>query len=1357
MGKKRLFQLGVIVLILLFSSSISFGTKLVQSSSPALGIFNELTEECKGTNRLFLEMFVGCIRYDNEEGYVLGIPFYNSEFFTDLGTGNVIEGKKPLPPLTGIWANYPNTFAKEPTLSIPYYDNPSNIRKARMYEAYSKVLPDGTTFNGACRLFAYYKHDYCNDEVVFHEEIIKEDKTFFCSQPQPKDTFPWPEEQYGFGEPVSRALSLKNQYLYSVDWDNVPSDCNNLKGTSNGNSCCGDDYMWIMNSVHNIDETVDKNIDDWCLYSYIDEDEEALFDFHEDQFGFEDAAVGPHPYRNGVYCTPLRSIAAAGDIQEIHYAYDSKLLLYSPDSDAEEDRLFRYYYDDPGTTTDVGLWEEPNLNPRYCHHYFLEGTGDIFEWTNSKQAGEIHYFDVKDDSNNDGISSSNIPKKVDNDKKFVLNPKAPDYIYDVMTKTDHFPKLNEYDSDGDGIDSDDLNICNLFLDGEWTGHHCCGNKFDAGENKQESFNDPYENGKHYFLDKSDLQEYEFEIKEDNLKPNKACYKGETASGGEIVNDPYDPIYFKSDNLGNFNCGYLNEGDILMGIFNGVSLGDLNLDVKTCCNIKYPNFKLNPKQVGTTEKNGFDWDLYDCGHVASLLNEKGTLKYCVDEERRKEELILGKTIDLDHIGLKYTYDALQVSTDYLLFGSVNDAPHPLALKLNIGDNGINDNVYNKCESTYLTKDYHMLEDDYEDNDVFYYCHTNNSWLSIPISDQQLSKGTSSAPTPFGMLGRIPQEGDKLYEVDEPKEIGFAHAKSSGCCFENECWTGKKCVPNGYIFEDVDVTHTCSYGDWGVGDPSYNWYDEQFDGDTSVAIGVQYCTDKWSCACPKDDKYSAITSEEDGWTIDECEKYTTPGKWCTRFPWTYVGDRFCEVTDQTNIVDADTYEEAAWTTRTKYLATAMLDIPTTDNYVLHCDDPGNIFNFYPQASKYWDEYIKDGMFSENYNYDIMNNFCVLLINPGDNEEVYVGTTLNPLLDYSSVTQSLYSDESEENIDTECFDDNGEEDYCTATFGDVDAGPTFVCYRPLVSSAGQCKLKPGSQEACDDYYGGLNMGEHTWEADDINDPDTFGVCIPKGPDFMEMLNVTEYMTQILYGEDDKKGLVNSPYLFNQDQGADPDFCDETAELTNFASNTDFLMFKQCDETNIAYNDVAKAIIFTKKAGIVNPITLTYQQVHNSKLTTYADEFKQFVVDNAVEIQDWGENIDLMKSISDFDRIYYYQDASRKIFGMLERKSNPLLSPSSNDYANKLEYFYAIKYEGFDNLFYNYDTTLGEKKCSIVKDEYAPFKDIGCFREDALLFPNNYFLISPPMENYYSDNNGNPYISEFWFDLTAKLRVIK
>jgi len=80
MGKKRLFQLGVIVLILLFSSSISFGTKLVQSSSPALGIFNELTEECKGTNRLFLEMFVGCIRYDNEEGYVLGIPFYNSEF-----------------------------------------------------------------------------------------------------------------------------------------------------------------------------------------------------------------------------------------------------------------------------------------------------------------------------------------------------------------------------------------------------------------------------------------------------------------------------------------------------------------------------------------------------------------------------------------------------------------------------------------------------------------------------------------------------------------------------------------------------------------------------------------------------------------------------------------------------------------------------------------------------------------------------------------------------------------------------------------------------------------------------------------------------------------------------------------------------------------------------------------------------------------------------------------------------------------------------------------------------------------------------------------------------------------------------
>ena len=75
-------------------------------------------------------------------------------------------------------------------------------------------------------------------------------------------------------------------------------------------------------------------------------------------------------------------------------------------------------------------------------------------------------------------------------------------------------------------------------------------------------------------------------------------------------------------------------------------------------------------------------------------------------------------------------------------------------------------------------------------------------------------------------------------------------------------------------------------------------------------------------------------------------------------------------------------------------------------------------------------------------------------------------------------------------------------------------------------------------------------------------------------------------------------------------------------------------------------------------------------------------------------------------------------------------------------------IKYEGFDKIFYQYSEE-GENKCSIVNDPNAPFDYIGCFKDN-----NDYYLISTPQEEYYQDN-GNHYISEFWFDLTSKLRL--
>jgi hypothetical protein len=1099
--------------------------------------------------------------------------------------------------------------------------------------------------------------------------------------------------------------------------------------------CCGDDYLWIMNGAYNDIDPAGQEKDDLCLYSYSSvKTDFTQVDYNINMF---------HPYRS-FFCTPTYLIS------DVHTAYDDYLTDYQ--NNDKNRVLFQYNRGDSSSTTDVGVRyldidvnveEDPNDIPLYCHHYY--DNGENFDWIKSNEIGEIHYFKV---NQNLDYTSDNIPLQPGS--VFSLNKKAPDYIYDVVAKNANYygSDKTKYDENGDGkLDSDELTICNLFLDGTWTGHHCCGNKYDYDNQIiiNESFNDPYEDGMHYVYDRNEVHNYEMDVADAIKIPNKACYQGDAVNLGTILNtnlnegiDKNNKLYINA--LGAFEpnkpvwCEFTGSGMNLEFIGNDI-LDIVPIDdayqaaAEWCCLFYGDTYTLIEENEDNPSPHHYYCAESNVVNADSILMD-GELQLCTD---KTDSTYYGS------LGYKYNYgdinplSPLTESTDKL-FVDENDP-----------------NVYDHCNTTTILQNEHI--ENLEDNDIFYFCNTNNTWLSVPLSDTDPNKGTSSNPTPFGMLGRLPNGDEQLFEVDKP--IDFT-GQSSGCCFKDDCWNGNKCINNGKTTTKDDIVYVCSYGDFETGEPTFNWYDERFAGELTESIGVEYCKDDWSCACPAQTKYSNIEGEDDGWTITECEKYSTQENGCTRFPWTYVGDRFCEVTDIVGDVDdpAD-YNTGNWTTRTKYLATALLklaDVKLSNDYTLHCDDAENVFNFYPEASQYWDEYIKDTLYlgGTEFDYDTMNNFCVLLLNPQSNdEEVFVGTTLNPLLDYE-IEESLYSEVEDDG--EQCTEEDGETDFCTSYMnGDPQTAPLYACYNE------QCKLTCIDDGQCNEEYEGF--GEHeciflTQEDQDNGD----GICVPQGPEFVDMLNIDEYFTQLLYGDGDDKALMNSPYLFNNPDALSENICTDAAEASNPKDLTDFLLFKTCNETYIAYNNLTKAVILSKDQPVpddqpVPAITVSYSNVQSSILTTYATDFKDFLITHDQEIKDWGTNINIINSISDFDRIYYRvkdEDLAteKKIFGVLERKSYTAKQPDGSDYAHKLRYFYIIKYMGFDDLFYTY-TEDNIDKCSIVNDPNAPFDYIGCFRD-----ADDYYLVSPPQEEYYQDN-GDPYISEFWFDLTSKLRL--
>jgi hypothetical protein len=201
------------------------------------------------------------------------------------------------------------------------------------------------------------------------------------------------------------------------------------------------------------------------------------------------------------------------------------------------------------------------------------------------------------------------------------------------------------------------------------------------------------------------------------------------------------------------------------------------------------------------------------------------------------------------------------------------------------------------------------------DKFALCtYSNDSWINN--NEAVLIHGWSGA-TSFQEIE------DEITESSIPQEIInlalIDNDKNTECCMSDSCWDGRECVPTktdyytDNIFWDIfnqninyDETMSifkCNNGTWS--DPLYPQYDWDYNTENP-----KFCIEDYQCSCTT----CGSNVDTDG---------------CTTIPHYYENDNLCI--------------ERNWTTKTKVLATTLMDLGG-DDYVLHCDDNSNSINNY-----------------------------------------------------------------------------------------------------------------------------------------------------------------------------------------------------------------------------------------------------------------------------------------------------------------------------------------------------------------------------------------------------------------------------
>ncbi|MBT4446158.1 hypothetical protein HOC96_02840 [archaeon] len=180
---------------------------------------------------------------------------------------------------------------------------------------------------------------------------------------------------------------------------------------------------------------------------------------------------------------------------------------------------------------------------------------------------------------------------------------------------------------------------------------------------------------------------------------------------------------------------------------------------------------------------------------------------------------------------------------------------------------------------------------------YFESLDNSYLIIEVS------GSCDYFEP--MLQRVDDLGPNDFEYN----LDFPERQGAACCPEGMCHNGYVCVNNmaeyTYMTEEPqeNMTYRCIDGAWSYLEPQYDWNGEEFG----------FCEAEEQCF---------VTS-----TLSEGAEYgaTTEDFYNGVYPYCindgeYLLDHYCE--------------SGEWSSRTKFLATKLLEFAETDEFVLYC---------------------------------------------------------------------------------------------------------------------------------------------------------------------------------------------------------------------------------------------------------------------------------------------------------------------------------------------------------------------------------------------------------------------------------------
>jgi hypothetical protein len=153
-------------------------------------------------------------------------------------------------------------------------------------------------------------------------------------------------------------------------------------------------------------------------------------------------------------------------------------------------------------------------------------------------------------------------------------------------------------------------------------------------------------------------------------------------------------------------------------------------------------------------------------------------------------------------------------------------------------------------------------------------------------------------------QVVEEDEDPNEYENPslnKRAGAA------CCPKNACWNGYACIQNmkdfTFLSEKTTKNFRCINGEWGASAIKKDWNEDQ----------IGFCQKKEQCFV------MPLEIDNNPACINETQ---------------YVFDHYCE--------------EGNWTSRTKFLAGALLD-SAPDEYTLYCTNPEDAFNSFSDKNR------------------------------------------------------------------------------------------------------------------------------------------------------------------------------------------------------------------------------------------------------------------------------------------------------------------------------------------------------------------------------------------------------------------------